>query len=87
MRRGMSLGTLANLFLAWEAGEVSEGRMVELTGLDRVSLRDLKLSAIEQGTASALRTSEEMEEVHRYVVERSASMPSEPGATTRDPEN
>lgn len=58
-KQHLSLGDLANLLLAWEAGEVSEGRVVEVTGFDRVTCRDLKLSAIEAGRKLAEVTPEE----------------------------
>lgn len=64
MKRTLSLGDLMNLFLAWEAGEASEGRVVELTGLDRVTLRTLKQNAIEAGAALTIPTEAEMRELH-----------------------
>ncbi len=48
LRDGLSLGDLADLLVAWAEGEVSEGRLAELTGLDRVSLRGLKQAAVER---------------------------------------
>lgn len=56
---GFSLGDLADLLIGWEAGEVSEGRLVELTGLDRLDLRGLRLASIERAKRLTQRTPEE----------------------------
>lgn len=40
----------ACVLLAWEAGEITEGRAAKLLKTDRVSLRGLRLKMIEQGT-------------------------------------
>jgi hypothetical protein len=42
-------------FLAWEAGEISEGQAVKLLAVDPVTARDMKLIAISAGVALAYR--------------------------------
>ncbi len=42
----LSLGDLADLLVAFAAEELSEGAMVEITGLDRLSIRGLYQDAI-----------------------------------------
>jgi hypothetical protein len=42
----LSLGDLADLLIAHAAGEISEGGLVEITGLDRLALRAMLLKAI-----------------------------------------
>ena len=42
----LSLGSLSDLIIAWAEGEISEGRITELTKIDRITLRGLKMAAI-----------------------------------------
>jgi len=42
----VSAGELADLMIAWREGNVSEGRLVELTGIDRINLRNLHAESI-----------------------------------------
>ena len=39
----------ALILLAWEAGELSEGQAAKALGVDRVTARDRRLSAVERG--------------------------------------
>lgn len=50
---GLSLGLLVDLLVAWAEGEVSEGFVVKVTGLDRFDLRGLKLASIRRALAHA----------------------------------
>lgn len=44
----------ALLLLAWEAAELSEGQMVQLLDIDRVTIRVMRLAAIDAGMKLAL---------------------------------
>lgn len=82
---------LADLLIAWEAGEVSEGRMTELTGQDRVELRGLKQDAIERGMELAERTPEELEMIREWAESRGVNTSGLnvewPASTTTAPES
>lgn len=41
------LQRVACLMLAYESGEISEGRAAEMIGVDRIALREMKLSALD----------------------------------------
>jgi len=59
--RSLGLGDLADLLIAWAAGEVSEGFMVDITGMDRFALRGLYQGAIDRAgkLSESWRTSED----------------------------
>jgi hypothetical protein len=72
----LSPGELTDLLIAWAAGEVSEGRLAELTGLDRTSLRGMLQNAIKRG-----------EELAKSDRSRSALWHSSRSGITTDPPN
>jgi hypothetical protein len=53
--RDLSLGLLADLLIAWAEGEMSEGFVQDVTGIDGLTLRGLKLAAIDRANAHAER--------------------------------
>ena len=79
MRR-LSAGDVVNLLLAHEAGEFTEGRLVELLGVDRLTLRGWKMQAIKRGRVLAEKTEEELESMRRAIHANSSAAAS--GATT-----
>jgi hypothetical protein len=70
----LSLGMLADLLVAWAEGEISEGRMAAVTGIDRLVLRGLKLGAIDRALAF----------VTRHSATRAATTPAPP-PSSRNP--
>jgi hypothetical protein len=51
LSRGLSVGLLADLLIAWAEGEVSEGWLTEVTNIDRITLRGLKADSIDRALA------------------------------------
>lgn len=58
---------LWELLVAWQAGVVSEGRMVELTGIDRIRLRHLMYQACHRTAIFAMVKSSEYEQLSAPV--------------------
>lgn len=51
----VSPGELSDLLVAWSEGEISEGRLVEVSGIDRLTLRLFKGLAIKRAAALCTR--------------------------------
>lgn len=52
----LSIPDLLRVLLAWEAGEVTEGQVLEATGLPRVEVRRLKEDGVAAGVRIAAST-------------------------------
>lgn len=51
------LQRVACLMLAYESGDISEGRAAEMIGVDRIALREMKISALDAAIGIVARES------------------------------
>jgi hypothetical protein len=70
----LSLGELSDLLIAHAAGEFSEGALVDITGLDRLTLRAMHLKAIT--TSEKLWKSWRASEEVRFMTSLESSKPT-----------
>lgn len=67
------------VILAWEAGELSEGRAVELTGIDRLKLRAMRMQIVEAVSALAKSCKLPLTSAMEATLERQRLSKTEPG--------